>query len=157
MPITSARLTKGMYGHEFRSQSNLFGITCGQIRGRDFVHNGGWYNQQGEKLGWGDLSVEDFRRISAELEEGEMFVILCESDSFWAFVEKPGLIGSMAQVKPDVEAPGAEYVAQKAMYIIVRGELFFVARYHQDKPLERDGLVFQPLAPEAAKEMVLRG
>ena len=72
------RLKKGLYGHEFRHTSNLFGLGCGQMsaEGGRVIKNGGWYNRSGEKLGWGDLSVEDLRRISCELEDGELFIIL---------------------------------------------------------------------------------
>lgn len=123
-----AQLTKGMYGHEFKSQSNLFGLRCGQMRSGEMVHNGGWYNKVGEKLGWGDLSGDDFKKIYAELEDDEMFIILHESDSFWNFVTKPGLIGSMAQVKPDVNAPGVEYVADRCAYVIDKEGMHVVDR-----------------------------
>jgi len=38
-----------------------FGICNGQMRSCDFVHNGGWYNKSGEKIGWGDLSPSDMK------------------------------------------------------------------------------------------------
>ena len=83
-----AQLIKGMYGHEFKPTCNLFGLYCGQMRGGDakMTHNSGWYNKSGEKLGFGDLSVKDFKKISKELEKDELFIILGESDSFWNFV-----------------------------------------------------------------------
>lgn len=124
-----AQLTKGLYGHEFHNTSHLFGLSCGQLRRKDLVHNGGWYNRAGEKLGWGDLSSEDLLQISQELEEGEIFIILPEQASFWNFVTRPDIIGSMAAVKPDVEAPGVDYVVENAMWAIVRGKFFYVDRY----------------------------
>ena len=76
------RLTKGMFGHEFApAQGALFGFRAGQMRSNDYVHNGGWYNKAGEKLGWGDLSEEDMVRLMQELEDGEFFIILPESAS----------------------------------------------------------------------------
>ncbi len=152
-----AQLTKGLYGHQFGPTSNLFGLHCGQIRGKDFVHNGGWYNRAGEKLGWGDLSTDDFFRIRREIEEGEMFIILGESDSFWNFVTRPGLIGSMAAVKPDVEAPGVEYVAAKARYIITKAPeggfgMYFVDDYaREDEQVNHGGLMFNVMKRADAK------
>ena len=152
-----AQLTKGLYGHQFENASQLFGLRCGQIRGKDFVHNGGWYNKAGEKLGWGDLSVEDFQRIRRELEEGEMFIILGESDSFWNFVERPGLLGHNAVTKPDVEAPGVDYVAAKARYIITKrpedGFGMYVVNDYSPKEdqVNLDGLMFHAMKREDAK------
>lgn len=97
-----------------------------QLRARDFVHNGGWYNAAGEKLGFGDLTVLDMLQIALEIDEGEMFIILPERASFWNFVSRPGVIGSMAQTMPDVDAPGVEYVAEHAMFAIVSDQIFVI-------------------------------
>lgn len=154
--MAESRLVKGLYGHQSESKSRLFGITCGQIRGKDFIHNGGWYNKSGEKLGWGDLSPDDFRRIHGELEDGETFVVLYESDSFWNFVTRPGIIGSMAAVKPDVEAPGVDYVAEKCCYIITRERMYFVDRFGHDKREEfsHEGLLFKVIPRAEATAML---
>lgn len=149
-----AQLTKGMYGSQFERASRLFGLSCGQIRGKDFVHNGGWYNKAGEKLGWGDLAIEDFQKIRRELEDGELFIILGEQDSFWNFVTRPGIIGSMAQVKPDVEAPGVDYVAEKARFVITKDGYFFVSDYPREEWFNRDGLEFRVVARADAKAFI---
>lgn len=121
------RLTQGMYGSQFDRKDSLFGLCCGQIRyPDDAAHNGGWYNQAGEKLGWGDLSQADVFRIGCELEPGEMFIVLSESDSFWNFVTKLGMVGPMHEVQPTAEAPGVEYVAKSCRYIILRGRVLWV-------------------------------
>src|ERR1700686_2213735 len=108
------QLTKGMYGDQFKRESRLFGIACGQMRAAELVHNGGWYNKDGEKLGWGDLSLSDMDRIASELEEGELFVILGEQDSFWSFVYARGL----PNIGLEETAPGKAYVADKARFIV---------------------------------------
>lgn len=123
-----SRLVKGLYGHEFRSESRLFGLICGQMRVMELVHNGGWYNQHGEKLGWGDLSKDDLNRIKAELEPGEIFVVLPEHASFWNFVTHPGMIGSMSVVKPDEQAPGVDYIREHCSWIITPGKIYEVNR-----------------------------
>ncbi len=153
--MATNRLVKELYGHEFRNTSKLFGLSCGQIRNRDMVHNGGWYNANGEKLGWGDLSPDDFRRISSELQEGEFFIILYESDSFWKFVKQPGLLGSMADVEPDVNAPGVDLVLEKCAYIIAPGKLYSIDRYGDtsQKSFTRDGLTFEVVTRDKAREL----
>lgn len=119
------RLEKGMYGYP--KNSKLFGLREGSCVAYDFVHNGGWYNCRGEKLGWGDLSLGDIRKISEELEEGEFFIILYESDSFWKHVEKISGPASLGMVKIDKEAemdPGLEHVIEKAPYAITKGKVY---------------------------------
>ena len=54
--------TDGSYGAK-----GLFGLRCGQLRGKQVAHNGGWYNGLGEKIGWGDLSQDDLSRIASQL------------------------------------------------------------------------------------------
>lgn len=155
-----AQLTKGMFGSQFdrRNANSFAGLGCGQMRGRDFIHNGGWYNKAGEKLGWGDLSPDDFKKISQELEEGELFIILYESDSFWKFVKhNPGIIGSMCTVEPTEEAPGVDFVSEKCAYVIASGQLYYVDRYgDSDKEtlVTRDGLELKVLKREAVKALI---
>lgn len=152
------QLTKGMYGHEFRNTSSLFGIRCGQCRSQDMVHNGGWYNKAGEKLGWGDLSPEDFLKIAKELEEGELFIILPESASFWNFVENIGAIGSMCTTKPDIEAPGVDYVAENASYVIAKSAVYLVNRYdchrQEGEVVTHYGLSLRVLRPDSFRTML---
>jgi len=39
-----------------KDRLSRMGLREGVIRCREEVHNGGWYNTLGEKLGWGDLT-----------------------------------------------------------------------------------------------------
>lgn len=154
------QLTKGMYGHEFHySKGDLFGLRCGQMRGDDakMTHNSGWYNKSGEKIGFGDLSTKDFQRISSELDDGELFIILGESYSFWNFVTRPGLIGNMAQTKPTVEAPGVDYVAEHAMYVIARNQLYLIFKDLREETSEWQGLQFKVLKHDAVKSLMVAG
>jgi hypothetical protein len=139
-----ARLTKGMYGSERRPTGDLFGLRCGQICFKNkIVHNGGWYNKSGEKLGWGDLSREDFERISKELEHGESFIVLNEQDSFWKFATMHG--------GPKVEAPGIDYVAQHAKYVISKDQPYKVDAREKETISEPSGLILKVLKPEEVK------
>lgn len=128
-------LTQGMYGHEFSPTHDArFGLICGQMRGGidSMTHNSGWYNANGEKLGWGDLSLRDFNRIAEELEPGEVFIILSERDSFWNFVEQIGMIGALCKTNEKEQHPGRKYMQEKAMYIIRPGEIFYVKEWESD-------------------------
>ncbi len=148
------RLTKGMYGHEFGSTSDLFGIRCGQMRGGELVHNGGWYNRLGEKLGWGDLSIEDMQRIASQLEEGELFIILGERDSYWDIHEEKG------DQKKDEHAPGVEYVTKKCRYIIAPKQLYAADEFgNVTEPVKRqlDGMEFTWLPREMVNRLIATG
>jgi len=105
------RLTKGVFDGA-NPQESLFGLRSGVYKDPgDFIHNGGWYNAAGEKLGSGDLALEDFGHITAGLEEGELFVVLLERDVFGAV---------------DAETPGDECVAEFCVLLIGPGTIYVV-------------------------------
>lgn len=141
-----------------RNVTNL-GIRTSQIRGDDLIHNGGWYNGLGEKIGWGDLSGEDLRRIPGALPEDDVFIVLHEGDSFWNFVTRPGPIGSMAAVKPDEKSPGVEYVSENCCLILMRGHCYYVPEYGLDDRTEtelgfRDPVRCEVISREEAKRLI---
>ena len=152
-----AQLTKGMYQIGPRKPA-VFGLTDGQTRRRDMVHNGGWYNRAGEKLGWGDLSPKDFQRISKELEGGELFIVLRETDSFWNFVVyNPGTTGGACVTEEAEKAPGVEYMIDHCAFIIERGELYYVDRckeVEEETFLSRDGLEFRKVGVDGVRTML---
>lgn len=144
------------------SQLKEWGLEClsiksGQIRTDDFVHNGGWYECDGTKIGWGDLSREDLQRIPRCLPEGEPLIILDEHYSFWSFVRRPGLLGSMTQVRQEEHAPGIEYVADKCCYILTRGHRYYVARNwsNQREEITVHGITFEVLDRQGARNLIL--
>lgn len=134
------------------AQFARFGLRVGQIRGRDMVHNAGWYDRTGKKLGWGDLSPDDFRRISLDLGEGELFIVLSESDSFWNFVTRKPTLAT----KPEEKAPGIDYVAEKCAYILGQDQMYLVDRYgdSNQETVSRDGLAFRVLSRQAVRDML---
>lgn len=157
-----SRLTKGLYGTQFRrSSTTLFGLACGQMRGGELVHNGGWYNAKGEKIGWGDLDNRDFQRLQRELEDGELFIVLGESDSFWNFVKhNPATTGADCKTSEEEAAPGPEYVADKCRHIFTKRHAYYVDRYgsyagksHMQYP--RGGPSCEVLSAEAAKALIM--
>ena len=119
------RLRRGMYGTQHRRKRGLFGLRCGQLssRGDKAVHNGGWYNSRGEKIGWGDLSYADLRRIAKGLRKDELVLILSERDSYWEFTTfTPEFAISRRERKP-----GVRYVAGRCFIIVMKGNLLYVS------------------------------
>ncbi len=100
----------------------------GAIRAKEVVHNGGWYNSLGEKLGWGDLDEKDFPNIQQHLQEGELFVVLPERASFWDFVTHHSAIGgSFCKTDPKEQNPGQDYLIEHAYYIITKTDVWRVS------------------------------
>jgi len=149
------KLTKGMFGREFGPRVETeFNLYSGQMRAGQgkMTHNSGWYNAAGEKLGWGDLSAEDFGRIRALLKPGEAFVVLPEHESFWSFVqENRGFLGSHCLTSADAEAPGPEYVRECMTYLVTE-EAIFVVTESRTGLFERDGTVFVQMPREEAQK-----
>lgn len=143
-------LTKGMFGSEFNSNT-FFGLRCGAMRGQNKMgHNNGWYNKAGEKLGWGDIDAKDFKNIQKELEEGQLFILLGEHDSYWTFVREYGVIGSMCATEATVEAPGQAYVADKFTFAISKDRIYRKSELGWDqRPDHRlEGFVVQDISKE---------
>lgn len=119
-----------MFGSEFGPKTEatqVFGLRTGQMRHPDTIHNGGWYNARGEKLGWGDLNVADYTRIQAQLEEDDVFVVLTEQDSFWNFVTKlGGTLGCLHETNAEMYAPGIAYVKEHVFLLITRERAAYV-------------------------------
>ncbi|MFA7193604.1 MAG: hypothetical protein WC087_01665 [Candidatus Paceibacterota bacterium] len=152
---TSSRLTQGLFGTEHNRKSDLFGLKCGQMcAGKNRItRNAGWYNKEGEKIGWGDLDVDNLVRISTELEDDEIFIVLSEEDSHSRFIYPHPATEGVSE-----EAPGIEYVAKHSYYIIAPRVCYYVDGYgrYEEKPYIRDTLQFSILTPQEAAEMLLR-
>ena len=127
MKKTRSRLVKGMYEWNGKKRpSNLFGISFGAIVPRDFrfAKNAGWYNENGEELGRGDLAGMHVEKLRNELLNGELFIILYEEDSWEKTIEdahkrnpKKVGIGKM---------PGKHYVAARAWIIVAQNVVYEV-------------------------------
>lgn len=121
----------------YANESKMFGLHEGQMTSPDLVHNGGWYNKLGEKIGWGDLCPANMAIISAEIPGDELFIILSEQNSFWKFVKRPGAIGLLSEVDSLKEyKPGIEYVLEKCKIIIKTSEVLVVYTYGDKPPKE---------------------
>lgn len=147
------RLTLNMFGHEFGNRpATPFGLHSGQMRSdtrttSKVAHNGAWYSQDGVRIGWGDLSIDDVRRIQANLTDGDYFFVLGES-SFWAFVRNHGPIGSMCETAPTIDNPGVDYVRENFMYLITPDHVYYKARHESQEAYEHGGILIRPLTVE---------
>ncbi|MBI2633602.1 MAG: hypothetical protein HYW78_04460, partial [Parcubacteria group bacterium] len=145
------QLYKEMY---YDLNVNLFGLRNEQMRYKDkIMHNAGWYNAQGEKLGWGDLSAEDFKNIESEIADGELFITLYEHDAFWNFVVKFGAFGGACATKPEEKVPGIGYIKAHCAYIIAKEKRYFVDRNAsviKERYITRDGIEFWTLTAKEA-------
>jgi hypothetical protein len=154
------QLTKGMYP-KGKYGAGLFGLHFEQMRGKNtmMIKNSGWYNKSGEKLGWGDLSIQDFQRISRELRKDQFFIILSEWDSFWKFVTFHGSgRHSKIIVSRKEKAPGIKYVAEHAAYVIALNKLYKVDHFGElkKKTLKEGDLKFNVLGIEALKILMTK-
>lgn len=120
-----SRLTVGMFNT--RSADQVFGLFSGQMRTHRLVKNAGWYNQSGELLGNGDLSMDDLETISLTLEEGEVFVVVRE---YPAFVTRPSGF--------DAEQLPLDYLVEHADYVIIPA---FIYRSTRSSDACADGIV----------------
>ena len=142
MPDKIGRLVPNVYP---RFGRGLFGIGEGQMRSDDLVHNGSWFNADGVKLCWGDLSIKDLMTIRDGLQGDEVFAICGEHDSFW---ELHPQFARGKNVDVDMSRPGREWLKGHAWYVIVRGHV-----YSQHGVSELRGLDFEPLTPEKLKDI----
>ncbi len=110
-------LTKAMYGD---LNCNLFGLSYGQIRTDALIQSAGWFNNKGEKLGYGDLNLQDLICIRRNLCE-DNFIVLSEGNSLW------NIPSGM-----DKTAPGLEYVMENASWVIDCGVIYRVANLNKE-------------------------
>ena len=109
----------------------------GNITGSNsHAHNAGWYNANGEKIGWGDLSTSDLKRLIKGMPEGDYMLTMFEGDSFWNFVKPETLnpvSGDHCETTPDENNPGLRYLADKAFMLIERGQVWRCQKYDTHK------------------------
>lgn len=122
--------------------SVVYGLRIGRItQQQSAAHNGGWYNMEGKKLGWGDLDYKDLYDVAyRHLKENEAFLVLGERDSYWKFVSFP-VMDSMQKAVADKEAqPGLEYLAAHARYLVINRNIYALGGSSQSGPTTRGGI-----------------
>ncbi len=100
---------------------NELGLYAGNRRqlGQMVVKNNFWFNQNGERVGNGDLSLNDIEKISRVIDKGEIFITITEGPSMgYSFCD------------PDIE-----YIVKHAHLVITKGHAYFVSD-NRDNPEE---------------------
>ena len=118
------QLTKRMFKTS-RSSMNppgLFGLREDQMVGG--INNAGWYNDRGEFLGYGDITLKCVTRIMAEIDPKEVFVILTEED--WRLRRHPEL-----QKENGYEQVPIDFLARHALLLLRRDMAYWCCRRHQ--------------------------
>ena len=125
------RLKKSLWGIQYKARCFLWDLRVGQMapKGKMTAKNAGWYNINGEKMGWGDLSSDDFKRISQELEEDELFIILRERASYTDFHWQREFSPTP---KGGEHSPGIRYVLEHAAWIIAKGRVYHIVHFLED-------------------------
>jgi hypothetical protein len=104
---TPIKLTKGIYGYETDRTKTPFGLLNGQVLADGIIDNAGWFNSNGEKLGYGDLSLESLRDIQKTIPKDEAFFVLSEYNTMWAIPKEL-----------DQTAPGKNYVVENCSWVV---------------------------------------
>jgi hypothetical protein len=119
--------------------SDKFGLRWGQQRGdeRLFYAHSDWYDEQGQFLGCGDLSIDDVQRIKGKLEADQMFIVLCG-------VNYP---------EPNVVNADLDRLFETSPFIFTQHAQYFVTRLTQNLKNSFDaGLMFTVLTPQQAQQ-----
>ena len=129
-----------------------FCIRYGQLSPRSdmITRNSGWYNKQGEKIGLGDLSRQDFRRISGALPDKELFIVLSEGD-------ERALKHELEQKA--MNEPNIDCISQHAQYVLARNKMYLVDRFsaQNSKRWRWRGLSFKVINCQAVKNLMTSG
>ena len=115
------------------------------------VHNGGWYNSKGDKLGWGDLGPRHFKSIQKGLQPGELLIVLGEHDSFWNFVTHTAIVGALCATDPKEQNPGVQYLVEKARWCISKDAFYWVSHTESG---EWNDISYKPLNRETLAKML---
>jgi len=120
------QLVAGLY--LFVPEPGLFGLTCGQLRPPGHqAHNAGWFNDDGSRLGYGDLNEIDLLEISRGIDPEETFYVVDEEDSM-----NPR--DSYGRLNPD--EPGQAFIEDHAIFMIKRGCITFFDRKRDESRIK---------------------
>jgi hypothetical protein len=117
-----------------------YGLRNGQVRGTErVVHNGGWFNRQWQKIGWGDLAEDDFVKIAKAIPFGELFVVLSE--------RTPILISITG-----------DYCMENCSWLVEHGWAYQVDRHaeHDDPIILRRSVRFRKITSSSVRHIVER-
>ena len=150
---------KRLFPRMYYSGSRLFGLSNMQaVASKEkIIHNGGWYNNDCEKLGWGDLGVNHFEMIENQLVDREKFIILQEKESYRDFTKISDTNPSFMNVSADEQKPGVQYILENAFMIIVPGKTYRVdpSFFGDEKIDEWRGKIVFKISRDICKKIIL--
>jgi hypothetical protein len=114
------------------------GIYEGNCVTKDTVHNGGWYDIRGVKVGWGDLSPKNIEALRTAIGADDVLFVLSEQDSYWKFVtdiKGPAYLGYVTTDDGE-KHPGIDYVMQHARLVVHNHEVWSVRADYEDQEKE---------------------
>jgi hypothetical protein len=112
-----------------------FGLQYSQIRKNAILTNAGWFSNVGEKLGVGDLSMQDLVSLSRGLPIGEVFFAISEADC----LSIPSNLDRLS--------PGIDFVVNNAIWAANSADIFKLDSSINLQKLEmRDGVSYIKLS-----------
>lgn len=146
-----ALLTKCIYGYETNPKKTPFGFLNNQMRLDSIIHNAGWFNIKGERIGCGDLSLKDLQTIAKSIPAGEIFIALNEADSGWNI---PSELNH--------SEPGFHYVINNAVWIVAKSDAGTgsIMRIREDistnENITQDGVKYNRVPREVLKKAFVK-
>lgn len=103
------------------------------------THRSRWYFKDGTRIGYGDLSSEDFKNIASGLENNDLFIVLPESSSEWN----------------DTDVKTVEHLVVHALYVITKKTMFYIERHFRGKGARAEkGFVFVFMTEKELRELI---
>lgn len=135
-----------------RDTPKPFELVLGQShKALAIIYQAGWFNKDGEKLGFGDLSGKDFNTIANGLEYDELFFVL---DSKSADI---GQCNEKNKTSLTVDYPGTEYVTKNASYVVSPKQCYIVDRSENiSGPINKGGAVFKVIKESELQQLLLQ-
>jgi hypothetical protein len=124
--------------------STRFGLWAGQFYAMNFIADASWYNQHGELLGSGDITFENVLRISAELQDGEMFILLRQH-------------ATHPLSNAEAISAGIDFVCSIASYAIAPGVVYALDHqnvYGRGQKVEYRGIKVEMITPESLRRLI---
>lgn len=135
-----------------RAPSHRFDLGDGQCLTDSFVHNGRWFNRQGQLLGYGDLSEHNLSTIADELEAGELFLVMREYDFCIDIKNRKGTY-DWESLPTDERR---QYVYDHTTFLVAPGKVYEMGGFAQDGTTRtaRGGLIIQHMSRERFMQMI---
>jgi len=124
--------------------SHRFGLGDAQCVADSFVHNGRWFNRQGQLLGYGDLSKQNLSTIADELKDGELFLVMREFDFCIDIKNRKDTYDWESLLANERQ----QYVYDYATFLVAPGKVYEMGGFAQDGTTRtaRGGLIIQHMS-----------